>query len=678
MTEIYINNQLIDLFSNEEVVLTFGVNDLFSIETRQGTYSNTFKIPATHNNNQILEQANNILSTTEIFTQKLPCRILVDGILQVDGLAEVKSGNEIEYELNVYAGNSNWFESIENKSLRDYMNSCNFAFNWTETHVTANRSNNVWTDAFLYPNIDYGNLFFKPPSPGPPYEVEWYELYPAVYCKYLFKEIFDEAGYVINSDWFDNNTLFAKQIIPFSSLWQRDKNYTKRNYFLWEADLDHTSPIVSVDDVLFYGVNVNAPFSKYEYRDENCYQFPAIQDWEYIYTTPTPSAFITKDMLWINNDSGKATINYNITVEKITAVSPAFAKVGIAYYNSDGFFDTDYVFQLLLDLQTAPVGTIQNIQGSITINDFGRGAFSLFIGTLEIKQGSTFEFELEAFGEDNGELDITDRFPFFTLGSTLPDMPAKDFILTIANQYGLIFEQETLNNTINIYQFDKLLNNQISALDWSNKIDLQDYPTITYLSKDYQRNNYLRYAEDSEDEYLTELGNYGEGNIIIDTSQSGTEQEIFVSEFAPVIRIKTFANGVAGAGVMEMAYIPIFESGTFTQVTPRMAYVEFDNSTSTIIMPGLSQVIPEPNVYFADLVFQNLIDEYYGEVRAIIKSGKAVSCLLRINNLDITNLDFSKPIWIDYFNAYFYINEITQYKVTSKDSTQVTLILLTN
>ena len=49
-TELWIDGKLCDLESKEVIAMSYGVNRLTDIESRQGFYSNTFKLPLTARN----------------------------------------------------------------------------------------------------------------------------------------------------------------------------------------------------------------------------------------------------------------------------------------------------------------------------------------------------------------------------------------------------------------------------------------------------------------------------------------------------------------------------------------------------------------------------------------------------------------------------------------------------
>ena len=78
------------------------------------------------------------------------------------------------------------------------------------------------------------------------------------------------------------------------------------------------------------------------------------------------------------------------------------------------------------------------------------------------------------------------------------------------------------------------------------------------------------------------------------------------------------------------------------------------------------------NYGFAD----NLLDDYYDLTISIMDYVKVVRPLIRLNAVDINQLDFLKPVYIEYFNSYFYINKISGYQPDGNESTEVELVKL--
>jgi hypothetical protein len=638
MTEIYIDGNLIDT-ADEEIVLSFGVNNLFSIESTQGFFSNTFKVPATNKNNLIFGLSNNILSISDQPYKLLPCEIYVNGLIQVVGTAQIQSASRYEYEVLVIGGNGNWIDKLKDQSLQSVLAECQYTQYWNETTVVNSRSN-TWQDVFIYPNIDYGDLFFAVGS-----DVTWSQLYPAVYCKYLFRKIFESIGYNISSEWFDNNALFEKQIIPFSARWERYQDPFLRNYLLTEITV--TKPFAFAGAEFTFDNNLEVA----------CYDFNV------------PNRIVILDSATITFK-----LNLNWTEIANGVYAPPLYKLEIAYTDFLGNPQTYFVFPLS---GTTNIGSYS--QTFTFTLEVGRGEIIFFNNLIQVDIGTTLEIINYVLNDDSGALQINDtNYNWFELAGTLPDISITDFITTIANQYGLIFQENSNTNTIEIFQFSKIISNLTNPLDWSNKLDLSDEPVITFELDNYAQKNYFQYASDGADEYLTRQRDYGRGEFTINNPSLAYEQVLFETVFSAVWRLFSF-NGPSGTGgTIPLAYIPYLEGDNINQVNQRMAYIEFDTSALLTIQPSAFFSNPQPNVYFDELIFANLIPLNYPLFEKILNTTKMVSCLLKLNTLDINNLDFSKPIWVDYFGAFFYLNLIDQYNITREDSTQVQLVLISN
>tara|TARA_R100000935_G_C2838973_1_gene169888 strand:- start:290 stop:3388 length:3099 start_codon:yes stop_codon:yes gene_type:complete len=107
------------------VAINFSVADARNLNSRTGTYSKTFKIPATKNNNKILKSSyisGSYLSTNTISNQKA-CRIIVNDNLFIVGYLQITSigkANEPKYYSCVFYGNNmDWASSLNNKLLMD-------------------------------------------------------------------------------------------------------------------------------------------------------------------------------------------------------------------------------------------------------------------------------------------------------------------------------------------------------------------------------------------------------------------------------------------------------------------------------------------------------------------------------------------------------------------------------
>ena len=105
--------------------LTLGISDVRNLEARSGTYSKTFEIPATKNNNKIFKAAyyEESFIPNNYVSNKKPCRILVDNNYSVTGQLQLmaigKSNSPSYYSCVFYGDNVDWASALDTKLLKD-------------------------------------------------------------------------------------------------------------------------------------------------------------------------------------------------------------------------------------------------------------------------------------------------------------------------------------------------------------------------------------------------------------------------------------------------------------------------------------------------------------------------------------------------------------------------------
>jgi hypothetical protein len=107
------------------------------------------------------------------------------------------------------------------------------------------------------------------------------------------------------------------------------------------------------------------------------------------------------------------------------------------------------------------------------------------------------------------------------------------------------------------------------------------------------------------------------------------------------------------------------------------AYADFINYTDGIstLAQGTNNY---PMAYFSDpiesynLTWQYLLETYYSELQNMLVNLKSITCLMRLSDTDIKNLDFLKLKYVKLFGNYFYLNLVEDY--ISGQSAKVQLI----
>jgi len=90
-TELFVNGTRLDLVKSEAIALSYAVNKLTDIDSRQGNYSNTFKLPLTNHNRLVLGFPTNLNAIDYKRYNKLDAYVRVNGVEVVTGFAQLKS-----------------------------------------------------------------------------------------------------------------------------------------------------------------------------------------------------------------------------------------------------------------------------------------------------------------------------------------------------------------------------------------------------------------------------------------------------------------------------------------------------------------------------------------------------------------------------------------------------------
>lgn len=100
--ELYINKQPIELESQDSLNLRVNTTlfDITKVSTSQAEWSYQFSIPATKNNNKVLDYANN-LSKTNKFHTRYEAQVYADGVLLFNGSLTIKKYKNSYYQCNL-------------------------------------------------------------------------------------------------------------------------------------------------------------------------------------------------------------------------------------------------------------------------------------------------------------------------------------------------------------------------------------------------------------------------------------------------------------------------------------------------------------------------------------------------------------------------------------------------
>jgi len=249
----------LDLQEAPNISLNFQFSDIKEPETRKGSYSQTFKLPFTDNNNEFFQNWFNVNLTTLVFStrKKFNAVLYVGTVPQFDGFIQLKAVyNKAQcYEVVLMSNTSDLFSAIGEQRLKDVFlnadgetysteldhtfnetnvlnswNGSSSAFQNNDTPAVSLRDTDVNVQKVMYPmSLTKPNFYYDPNDTtndgghnkyllmdsgdisgmgvgdALSYIVPLTQLRPAIQIKTLFKLILAKAGFSYTSTFIDGS-----------------------------------------------------------------------------------------------------------------------------------------------------------------------------------------------------------------------------------------------------------------------------------------------------------------------------------------------------------------------------------------------------------------------------------------------------------------------------------------
>ena len=264
----------LDIVSSDDfpLSLTFKNFDIRDLNSRGGSFSKSFKVPATKNNNKIFGHIykdgnidkNNVRKDipSTIYSDNLP---IISGKLRVSKV--ISNKDVIEYECIFLGDNMDWANKLKNKELKDLRfssaayssyppaNIINPTF--SNPHGITVSQNGVYSVTLLQPYY-HGNYVFNQDKLVYPLlsigegistksQVTEADFVPCLYLKNIWDKIFQDVGYSVSSTFCESD-FFKSLIVPLNFEKKGEHNNTKFGRLERGTDDDLTSEINLFDE----------------------------------------------------------------------------------------------------------------------------------------------------------------------------------------------------------------------------------------------------------------------------------------------------------------------------------------------------------------------------------------------------------------------------------------------
>lgn len=638
------------------IPITYSINDFRNIESRNGYFTKTIKIPGTKKNDSLLAHAFDI-TAEGFFDRNKRTRAVIeqDGITYLDGSMQLKrvlteQGRIVEYELILYGDIADWANDLKNKSIRGLPYS-------TITYSNENCENS-WTNTgddseYVFPLINYSGFDGSDKTTNK----DATNFRPAIFVYYIFRKIFEGIGYSLKPGFFLKPEM-RDLILPYVA----------------EATL------VS-QDVL--------DFERVEARSSTEQTFTGNSE-ETVGNYATINAIDESDNL--NETTGVYTSpyagNYNI-------------RLNIDVNNKRTLFNNDFIVRIRSTVSTSvwesetvtiEPGIINLETFEVNINNYPLGAGVNLYVTVEADGASA------DYGVIVNDFDITPvRIPIqegldYDLIRGVPDISQIEFIKAIIQMFNLMVITDTRGKSIEFVHRDDFYKDISDSDDWTDKLDISKLQELEQIEDSLSRNLLFKYTTDDNDEDVKSFNeNYtGQGYAnhkeILDNEFLRGSKNVANLPFAPTLMEYILDTGTLHAPRMD-------NDGFTKELAPRiLIYHGLRNGEFTFNSVLKTQY---PYCYFhkdpsgefdVSLSFGNLkdldaslqesdkglVDRHYRNQITQINKGRLYTCYLRLNSVDIVNLDFRKSKFIN--GVYYYLNKAEDYMAGKEDSTKVELI----
>jgi hypothetical protein len=647
-SQLFINDHPLDLPADSLIALSYAVNTLTDLSTVQGNISNSISLPNTANNRAALGYPDDVnFNGAGIIRKKLACRYLQNGVDVIpQGNLRITGANKNSISVVISCGNTDFFDLITGK-ISD-LDMHEYDHIWNHANVIASRVNPV---AYVYPLINYGTLL---PSGDESHSSGVYtnEMRPAILARYLVQKIVASAGYTLDDSAVITDPvtqpIYTKLLLPFSG----DKMVHPQRYIDELKPKDVKAANTGQSHSSANGELVSISFSNEVSDTDN--RFDGTRWTANCIMRINISASFPHIHLNRPSGSGGGDGSIDGAYFKIMHQPAGSGTANIMYEQKLGFGggdnDADYN-GVNLNMQSVAMWPGDSV--FIAYETAGHGVST----TLSIDAGATLNINADFSDVIYGEM--------LQLEGTLPDMSCTDFLKFIQFYFCAIIQTDNINKTVKIVPFGHIIQNMPLALDWSSKATNSDEDFDVQIG-DYCQQNEANWSADDNISPDT----YANGSFKIDDENLDLYQDIYDLPFAASYDVLSLASKLKTVAINKVP--DVYQSSEFTIQTEKricllntvntsLTYYQTDGSGVTVTDNVPLTMFSSGNADIPDLTLPSIFKNHYRDLVAVLSDQRKLTCFLRLTEMDIQQLNFFIPIYIQKYASYFYISKITDF-----------------
>ncbi|MDJ1483112.1 hypothetical protein QNI16_21620 [Cytophagaceae bacterium YF14B1] len=681
------NGLQLDLSETEVMVSTYAVNNLQDVDSRQTHYTNTFKIPLTQANAEALELPEHINTYSTLPYRRIPVKIIEDSLSVLDGTMRLVGYSDGMIDCQITGGNYNFFELIEGKKLNE-LDLSGLNHTWNLANIVS-AADNTWKAGYIYANVNYGRNLDDARLVD--------DYYPSVFVKYLIDMIARKNNFRIRGDFWHSPVL-EKMILLTHTFPSLDEEYTKARSFrvgyTGGVRYEYSSGIGDNSDLQVRPVFNNTTDVARDYFVGKLMDYSSFDGSVPIPETGIYSSKCTYHVYY----EGRVKFYAWLFLDGVRIQEKEISKNTL---NPGGKFeDVSFTF----DEFVASEGQVATIVFRVKKN--GNILQPIAKANIYLDDKATWELNMQQYVIPGADISVT---------SILPDIEQKDLFLLLANQFNLLFITDTRNRILYIEPFDKVPNGiRHRGIDLSDRLDFSEPPELDYLLEGYGQQTILQYADETFKGILTLTNEHLEQSIV-------GYDSVFALQDKPIISIEEKSrfsvwaqasiytqspiqdyvyypvtnkyykakheiiggeDPTNGAHWEQINYLEYLQLFSYEDVDPPLALLDTENTEPVTIFEGADAAIHTVNITIEPLKFDLLVKQNYRYLQAALNNNKFVRVKLRLDTVDIVQLDFTKPVRLqsDHLRygqtvtGWFFIQQIEEYAHGYPGSTWVQLM----
>ena len=678
-TEIYIEDNRLDLVQDISTEFTYTIDDITDFGSKNTSFSKTISITGTATNNKIFGFIFD-MGSANFTDDTLPnvnynfnaakaaqCRIFIDKVQIFKGtlriLEIVVDNKTIEYQCSVFGELGGFITSLGNDRLENLdfsaydhtYNVANIAASW----------DSITGSGYYYPLIDYGNV-----STGiygvAKKDFQFKAFRPALFVAEYIEKIFEGTDYTYTLDLSAGDlALYNRLIIPHNQAFLSSST----NLQLDAYPIDQTYTGTAVEVFLEFGTFTLGNFT--------------LTSSNTLFTYTGSTKVVNIDF----NVNGEWEVGQNATMNLLKN------GVAIASYSMGVGFAGNY-FQANFNISANTILTNDTFRIQI--------AWSLGSQPYTFNSLSSSGFDITTTTSEVVPINYAETVK---INNTIPKgIFQRDFFLSICKLFNLYVYDDTWDEKKILIKpyIDFYPSTSADAEDWTNKIDRAKPLSIKPMSELNARYYHYKFKEDNDfyNENYKKKYNESYGDRIYDTAYDFSKNTESVEViFAPsVLYQKTGTDKIYPAiykvsdnNTKENAMDSVVRILQAKKITGKASWTILNDATvlSTNTAYGYGGHLNDPDTPTNDINFgvpnelkftattyptTNLFNAYYSEYIAEItsKNSKLLTCSALLNTIDIMNLDFSSYKWID--GVLYRLNKVEGFNPMEYKTTKISLL----